>query len=168
MKVQEELEKILTFDATLECKEELVDNKTSLLRRKEEELERLASIAEKMTATTEGEVVSRSRNLDPLGEAIAKKVEKEKEIEQLKKEIKQLEKDIEQLKSEHENRVAHYTSIIDNLRNPVFIKILYGKYFFGKSLRKIAKETNYSYRNIRYQHSNALKAVENAEAVLKI
>lgn len=163
MKAQEELEKILTFDATLKAKEELLERKDSTLWRKYEELDRLASIAEKMTATTEGEVVSRSRNLDPLGAAIAKKDEKEKEIEQVKKEIEQLEEDIAQLKSDHESRVAHYTGIIDNLRNPLFITILYGKYFLGKSLRKIAKETNYSYRNIRYQHTAALKAVDNAK-----
>lgn len=163
MKAKEELAKILDFDTTLECKEELVDSKTSLLRRKEEELERLASVAEKVTATTEGEVVSRSRNLDPLGEAIAKKNEKEKEIEQLKKEIQNRKKEIEQLKADHEQRVTHYTSIIDNLQKPVFIKILYGKYFLGKTLRQIAKETNYCYRNIRYLHGDALRAVENAE-----
>lgn len=149
MKAQEELEKILSFDATMECKD-------ALLECKNEELERLASIAEKMTVTMDGEAVSRTRNLDPLGEALAKKNQKEKEIEQLKKEI-------EQLKAEHEQRVAHYRSIIDNLRKPVFIKILYGKYFLGKSLQKIAEEQGFCYRNICYLHGNALQAVENAE-----
>lgn len=153
MKAQEELEKILSFDATMECKK-------ALMECKEEELERLASIAEKMTATMEGEAVSRTRNLDPLGEALTKKNEKEKEIAQLKIEI-------EQLKSEHEQRVLRYRSIIDNLRKPVFIKILYGKYFLKKSLRQIAKEEGFCYRNICYLHGNALQAVENAEKKLE-
>lgn len=167
MKAKEELAKILSFDVTLECKEALMEQKEALLRCKEEELERLASIAEKMTATTEGEVVSRSRNLDPLGTAIAKKNQKEKEIERTKKEIRKINKEIAQLKEEHEQRVAHFTSIIDNLQNPVFIKILYGKYFLGKTLRRIAEETNYCYRNIRYLHGDALQAVENAEKRMK-
>ena len=163
MKAQEELEKILTFDTTLECKEQLVDSKTSSLMRKEEELERLAAIAEKMTATTEGEVVSRSRNLDPLGEAVAKKEEKENEINELRKEIQQIKNDILKLKAEHEKRVAHYTSIIDNLQKSVFIKILYGKYFLKKTLQQLAEETGFCYRNVCYLHGNALQAVENAE-----
>ena len=134
MKAQEELEKILTFDALIECKNE--------------ELLRLASIAEKMTATMDGEAVSRTRNLDPLGDALTRKNLKEKEIEQLK--------------ADHERRVAFYTCIIDNLRKPVFIKILYKRYFFGKSLRDIAEEEGFCYRNICYLHGNALQAVENA------
>ena len=167
MNAKEELAKILNFDATLECKEALIEQKEALLRCKEEDLERLSSIAEKVTATTEGEVVSRSRNLDPLGTAIAKKSEKEKEINRIKKEIKQIQKEIEQLKADHEQRVAHYTNIIDNLKNPVFIKILYGKYLLGKTLRQIAREMNYTVRNVRYLHGNALQAVENAEKGLK-
>lgn len=152
MKAQEELEKILAFDATMECK-------NALLECKEEELERLASIAEKTTATMEGEAVSRTRNTDPLGEAVLKIQQKEKEIELLKDEI-------EQIKAEHEQREVHYRSIIDNLRKPVFIKILYGKYFLGKSLNKIAEEQGFCYRNICYLHGNALQAVENAERSL--
>lgn len=163
MKAQEELEKILAFDTTIECKEELVNNKTSLLRRKEEELERLASLAEKMTATTDGEVVSRSRNLDPLGEAVAKKEEKEQEIKNLKQEIENIKNEMVQMKAEHEKRVAHYTSIIDNLRKPVFIKVLYGKYFLKKTLQQIADEIGTCYRNVCYLHGNALQAVEKAE-----
>lgn len=163
MKAQEELEKILTFDTAIECKEELVNNKTSLLRKKEEELERLASIAEKMTATMEGEVVSRSRNLDPLGESVAKKEEKKQEIKNLKNEIEKIKDEMAQMKAEHEQRVSHYTRIIDNLRKPVFIKVLYGKYFLKKSLQQIADEIGTCYRNVCYLHGNALQAVEKEE-----
>jgi DNA-directed RNA polymerase specialized sigma subunit len=163
LKAQEELIKILTFDATLECKDALIRCKEELLESKEEELERLASVAEKMTATMDGETVSRTRNLDPLGKAIENKAMKENEVEDLKKEIKQIQKEKEQLKAEHEQRAALYRSIIDNLQRPEFIKVLYGKYFLGKTLRQIAKEINYSYRNVRYLHRDALKAIEKAE-----
>ena len=163
MKAKEELIKILTFDATIECKDALINNKEELLEGKAEELARLASIAEKMTASMEGEMVSRTRNIDPLGKAIESKAMKEKEVEDLKKEIKQLQKEKEQLKAEHEQRAAHYRSIIDTLPRPEYIKILYGKYFLGKTLGQIAIETNYSYRNTRYLHGDALKAVEKLE-----
>lgn len=135
MKVQEELEKILADEAVIECREE--------------ELARLESLAEKSTASMDGEAVQRSRNLDPLGEAYVK-------IELKKAEIKRL-------KAENERRKDHYRNIIDNLRKPVFIKILYGRYYLGKTLKQIAKEMGYCKRNIEYLHGNALQAVANAE-----
>lgn len=135
MKAQEELEKILTHDALIECKTE--------------ELARLISLAEKMTATMGGESVQRSRNLDPLGDALVRITQKEQEIERLK--------------AEHSQREKYYSDIIAGLNKPVFIKILYGRYFVGKSLKRIAKEEGFCYRNICYLHGNALQAVENAE-----
>ena len=134
MKAQDDLQKILTYEAVLECKEE--------------ELARLKSLAEKITANMDGEVVSSSKNLDPLGEAWVRVTEKEREIETLKENHKQLK--------------SFYIDIIDNMRKPVFIKILYGKYFFEKTLQEIADEEGYTYRNICYLHGNALQAVENA------
>ena len=133
MKAQDDLQKILTYEAVLECKEE--------------ELARLKSLAEKITANMDGEVVSSSKNLDPLGEAWVRVEEKEREIETLKENYQQLK--------------SFYIDIIDNLRKPVFIKILYGKYFFGKTLQEIADDEGYTYRNICYLHGNALQAVEN-------
>lgn len=115
---------------------------------KTEELIRLKSLAQKITAAMDGEAVSGSKNLDPMGTVMVKIDLKEKEIERLKE--------------EHERRKSFYSGIIDNLRKPVFIKILYKRYFFGKSLQKIAKEEGYCYRNICYLHGNALQAVENA------
>lgn len=163
MEAKEELTKILTFDAALDCKETLIKCKEELLACKEEELERLASIAEKMTAAMDCETVSRTRNLDPLGKAIENKVQKEKEVADIKKEIKQLQEEKEQMMTEHEQRTVRYRRIIDTLTRAEYIKILYGKYFIGKTLRQIAKEINYSYRNTRYLHADALRAVEKAE-----
>lgn len=134
MKAKEELEKILTHDALMECKKE--------------ELMRLESLAQKITAAMDGEAVSGSKNLDPLGTVITK-------IDLKKAEIKRL-------KAEHEKRLLYYSSLIDNLRKPVFIKILYRHYFFDESLKYIAKELGYGYRNICYLHGNALQALENA------
>lgn len=132
MKAQEELQKILTYEA-------LIESKT-------EELIRLGSLAEKMTAAMDGEAVSRSRNLDPMGTVIAKK--------------ERLYQEIGRLQDAYEKQKAFLSGIIDGLGKPVFIKILYGRYFNGKSLNTIAVEEGYCYRNICYLHGNALQAVE--------
>ena len=132
MKAQKELQKISTVDALIEAKTE--------------ELIRLDSLAKKMTAATDGESVSRSRNLDPMGTVIVKK--------------EMLLKEIVRLQEENNRRTAYLSGIIDGMQKPMFIKILYGRYFNGKSLALIAEEEGYCYRNICYLHGNALQAVE--------
>ena len=132
MKAQEELSKILHYEALIESKSE--------------ELIRLDSLAKKMTAAMDGEAVSGSKNLDPMGTVIAKK--------------EKLFNDIVRLQKDYEEQKAFLSGIIDGLQKPVFIKILYGRYFNGKSLNTIAEEEGYCYRNICYLHGNALQAVE--------
>lgn len=132
MKAQDELLKIETFEA-------LIESKT-------EELIRLDSLAKKMTAAMDGEAVSGSKNLDPMGSVIAKK--------------EMLFQEIGRLQNENEKRKAYLSGIIDGLQKPMFIKILYGRYFNGKSLNTIANEEGYCYRNICYLHGNALQTVE--------
>lgn len=132
MKAQKELQKIATFEALIEAKTE--------------ELIRLDSLAKKMTAATDGESVSRSRNLDPMGTVIAKK--------------EMLLQEIVRLQTENDKRTAYLSRIIDSTGKAVFIKILYGRYFIGKTLALIAEEEGYTYRNICYLHGNALQAIE--------
>lgn len=132
MKAQKELQKIATFEALIEAKTE--------------ELIRLDSLAKKMTAATDGESVSRSRNLDPMGTVIAKK--------------EMLLQEIVRLQEENDKRTAYLSRIIDSTGKAVFIKILYGRYFIGKTLALIAEEEGYTYRNICYLHGNALQAIE--------
>lgn len=139
MKAQDELEKILTDEAAIISKLE--------------ELIKLDSLAKKMTAAMNGEAVSGSKNLDPLGTVIAKK--------------EMLFQEIVRLQNENEKRKAYLSGIIDGLKKPVFIKILYGRYFNGKSLNLIANEEGYCYRNICYLHGNALQAVENRMTVIE-
>lgn len=134
MKAKEELEKILAHEAVLECLEE--------------QLARLESAAEKVTASMDGEMVSRTRNTDPLGDAYAAIEKKRNEIQSKQ--------------AEHDRLVEYYQDIINNLRRPIFIKVLYGCYFLGKSLVEIADEEGYCYRHICNLKGNALQAVENA------
>lgn len=132
MKAQEELQKILLDDAKINSKLE--------------ELERLKSLATKVTSVMEGEVVSRTRNTDTMGDTIAK--------------IIAMQEEVNRLIDSYADRKIYYSKIIDRLKNPMQIRVLYGYYFAGKSFQKIADELGYTRRNICYIHGDALVAVE--------
>ena len=132
MKAHEELKQILLDDAKINSKLE--------------ELARLKSLATKVTSVMEGETVSRSRNLDTLGEAVAR--------------IIVMQEEINALIDSYVDRKAYYSKIIDGLNNAAQIRVLYGHYYSGKSFQQIADEMGYSRRNICYIHGDALRAVE--------
>ena len=132
MKAHEELKQILLDDAKINSKLE--------------ELARLKSLATKVTSVMEGETVSRSRNLDTLGEAVAR--------------IIVMQEEINALIDSYVDRKAYYSKIIDGLNNAAQIRVLYGHYYSGKSFQQIADELGYTRRNICYIHGDALRAVE--------
>ena len=132
MNAKEELQKILLYETQIECKLE--------------DLARLKALATKMTAAMDGEAVSSSKNPDPMGDAVVKLLMKKDEITRLQ--------------NAYENARNYFSKIIDSLPDHRYIKVLYGVYFEGKTLGKIASEMNYSYRNICYIHGGALRAVE--------
>ena len=134
MKAQEELQKILLDNAKIDTKIE--------------ELARLKSLATKVTAVMEGEVVSRTRNSDTMADTIAKIIEMQEQVNRLI--------------DSYADRKMCLSKIIDGLNNPMQIRVLYGYYFAGKSFQRIADELGYSRRNICYIHGDALLAVENA------
>lgn len=132
MKAQEELEQILLDEAKIECKEE--------------QLVRLESSAMRMTAVMDGEIVSRTRNNDPLG---TYKEQKEK-----------LEKEIAWLRAKNESRKEFLSRIIDSLRKKAYIKILYGLFFNAKELDEVANEIGYSYRHTQDLRDIAIQEVQ--------
>ena len=132
MKAQEELEQILIDEAIIESKNE--------------QLERLESSAMRVTAAMDGEIVSRTRNNDPLG---TYKVQKEK-----------LEKEIERLQAQNDRRKDFLSSIIDSLRKPAYIKILYGLFFNGKDLTEVSDAIGYSYRHTQDLRDDAINTVQ--------
>lgn len=132
MKAQEELQKIMLYDAKINSKLE--------------ELARMKSLATKVTSVMEGEVVSRTRNTDTMGDTVTKIIEMQEEINRLI--------DL------YVDKKAYFSNIIDSLRNPMQIRVLYGYYYHGKSFQKIANELGYSRRNIGYIHEDAIAAVE--------
>ena len=132
MKAQEELEQILLDEAAIEGKYE--------------QLVRLESLAMRMTASVDCEVVSRTRNTDPMG---TYKVQKEK-----------LENDIAQLQAKNDRRKEFLSSIIDQLRKPAYIKILYGVFFNGKDLTEVSDIIGYSYRHTQDLRDIAIQSVQ--------
>ena len=144
MKAQEELEQILIDEAIIESKNE--------------QLVRLESLAMRMTAAMDGEIVSRTRNNDPMG---TYEVQKEK-----------LEKEIARIQEKNDRRKEFLSSIIDSLRKPAYIKILYGLFFNGKDLTEVADEIGYSYRHTQDLRDIAVlevqKSIDGSESSHKI
>lgn len=120
MNAKEELENILIWEAKIEGKAE--------------QIKRLEAMAMKTTSAMGGEVVSRTRDNDPHGRYMVKK--------------EKLEKEVVALQAENEHRKDVLSHMIDNLRNPVHIRVLYGLFFNKKSMSCIAEEINYSYRHV--------------------
>ena len=120
MNAKEELRNILIWEAKIEGKAE--------------QIKRLEALAMKTTSALGGEAVSRTRDNDPHGRYVAKK--------------EKLEAAISALQEENERRKDFLSGIIDELRNPLHIKILYGLFFNKKTQTQMATETNYSYRHI--------------------
>ena len=132
MNALEELERILLNEAKVEGKCE------SLIR--------LNSLAEKVTAAMNGETVSGSTDPDKMGNNLIKK-------EKLKSELKAL-------KDEYERHREYMSGVVDRLKNPLHIKVIYGLYFSGTKLKKVADEIGYSYRHTQDLRDVAVQAVQ--------
>ena len=132
MNALEELAKILLNEAKVESKCE------SLIR--------LNSLAEKVTAAMNGETGSGSTDPDKMGNYLVKK-------EKLKRELAMVQ-------DEYERHREFMSGVVDRLKNPVFIKILYGLYFNGKELKEVANKIGYSYRHTQGLRDVAVQEVQ--------
>lgn len=112
-----------------------------------EELERLRAMATKVTAAMGDEVVSRSRNQYTMENSVDK--------------IIQAQEELNRMIDEFIDKKKFFSSIIDSLYKPVYIRILTGRYYDGKTLEKLSNEMCYSYRHICNIHGDALQAVDN-------
>lgn len=132
MNALEELERILLNEAKVEGKCE------SLIR--------LNSLAEKVTAAMNGETVSGTKNHDQMDNYLVNK-------EKLKRELPMV-------KDEYERHRDFMSGVVDRLKNPVSIKILYGLYFNGKKLKEVSDEIGYSYRHTQDLRDVAVQDVQ--------
>lgn len=110
-----------------------------------EELAKLRAMTTKITPTLSGDVVSGTRNQDKLGDAIARIIELEDEIDRRIDALCDLKRNAMEL--------------LDKLQNPNHFEILDKRYFQFKSLEQISVDMGYSYRNICYIHGKALQAM---------
>lgn len=132
MNALEELERILLNEAKVEGKCE------SLIR--------LNSLAEKVTAAMNGETVSGTKDPDKMGNYLVNK--------------ETLQHELPMVHAEYKRHLDFMSGVVDRLKNPVFIKILYGLYFIGKELKEVSDEIGYSYRHTQDLRDVAVQEVQ--------
>jgi len=131
MGAKEYLEQVKLFDAH-------INNKL-------DELERLKSLVTKVTSTWKGDVVSGGGNQDKLGDAIARIVDLQHEVN------KAIDAYIDKQKE--------IGAVLDQIKDPDQLRVLYKRYFDGLTWEQIACDMHMTYRNVCYIHGRALQTV---------
>lgn len=115
------------------------------INNKLEDLQKLRTMVTKITATVSPVCVSGSGNQDKLGDAVAKIVDLQSEINSRIDSYVDLKREI--------------SAMLEQIEDPDQVKVLHKRYFEYKPWEKIACEMNYSFRNVCYIHGKALQAV---------
>lgn len=110
------------------------------------DLHTLRSLVTKITATVSPVAVSGSGNQDKLGDAIAKIIDLQDEINRKIDSYVDLKREI--------------SAILEQVDVADYVRVLHKRYFEYKAWEQIACEMNFSYRNVCYIHGKALQAVE--------
>lgn len=131
MGAKEYLEQVKLFDAH-------INNKL-------DELERLKSLVTKVTSTWKGDVVSGGGNQDKLGDAVARIVDLQHEVN------KAIDAYIDKQKE--------IGAVLDKIKDPDQLRVLYKRYFDGLTWEQIACDMHMTYRNVCYIHGRALQTV---------
>lgn len=131
MGAKEYLEQVKLFDAH-------INNKL-------DELERLKGLVTKVTSTWKGDVVSGGGNQDKLGDAVARIVD--------------LQREVNQAIDDYIDKQKEIGAILDQIKDPDQLRVLYKRYFDGLTWEQIACDMHMTYRNVCYIHGRALQAV---------
>lgn len=131
MGVKEYLEQVKLFDAH-------INNKL-------DELERLKALVTKVTSTWKGDVVSGGGNQDKLGDAVARIVD--------------LQNEVNQAIDDYIDKKKEIGAILDQVKDPDQLRVLYKRYFDGLTWEQIACDMHMTYRNVYYIHGRALQTV---------
>ena len=110
-----------------------------------EELSRLKDMVYHITSTLRGDVVSGSGNQDKLGDAVAKIVD--------------LEAEINDAIDAYVDKKREISKTIEKITDPDQVQVLHKRYFEYLTWEQIACEIPMSYRNVCYVHGRALQAV---------
>jgi len=132
---------------------ELFDNH---INNKLEELERLRSLTLKITSSLKQDVVSASGSQDKLGDAVAKIVD--------------LQNEINQSIDLYVDRKREVNRVLEQIRDVDYFQVLSKRYLLYEPWEQIAMEMGYTYRHITRLHGEALQAVRkilNEKDVLK-
>lgn len=110
------------------------------------DLHQLRTMVTKITATISPVAVSGSGSQDKLGDAVAKIVD--------------LQTDINKQIDEYVDLKREISAVLEKMDDPDQVKVLHKRYFEYKPWERIACEMKYSFRNVCYIHGKALQAVE--------
>ena len=110
------------------------------------DLHTLRTLATKITATISPVAVTGSSGQDKLGDAVAKIVDLQEEINQKIDRFVDMKREI--------------SMVLEKVKDPDQVKVLHKRYFEYKPWERIACEMNYSFRNVCYIHGKALQAVQ--------
>ena len=110
-----------------------------------EDLQHLKEMVTKITPTLKDNVVSGGGNQDKLGDAIAKIVDLEAEID----------RDIDRYVAAKQE----ISATLDKLTDPDQLQVLHMRYVQYKAWEQIACDMHMSYRNVCYIHGKGLQAV---------
>jgi DNA-directed RNA polymerase specialized sigma24 family protein len=115
------------------------------INNKLEELQRLKEFTRQITSTLKKDVVATSGKQDKLGDAIAKIVDLETEINEAIDAYIDKRRDVDRL--------------INRLTEPDQVAVLHKRYFEYKTWPQIAKEMHMAERTVQYTHGRALQSV---------
>lgn len=117
----------------------------SHINTKLEDLHQLKKMVTKITPTLKDDVVSGGGNQDKLGDAIAKIVDLEAEID----------RDIDRYVAAKQE----ISATLDKLTDPDQLQVLHMRYVQYKTWEQIACDMHMTYRNVCYIHGKGLHAV---------
>ena len=109
-----------------------------------EELDKLKALTLKITTTIKPDVVSSSGNLDKIGDAVAKIVD--------------LQTEINHAVDKFVDRKKYVSDIIEQIQDPDHVAILYKRYFNYERWEQIAYEMGWGIRHTTRVHGYALMA----------
>lgn len=116
-----------------------IDNKV-------QELDRLKGMATKVTTSLSLVPGHGSGGQDKLGDAVAKIID--------------LQKEVNQAIDVYVDKKREVSSLIEKIRDPDQLAVLHKRYIQYKHWEQIACEMGFTYRNVCYIHGRALQAVE--------
>lgn len=115
------------------------------INNKLEELSRLRAMVTKITTTLKADVVGGGGNQDKVGDAVARIVD--------------LQREINEAVDDYVDRSREIAATIDQIADADQLAVLHKRYFEYKKWEEIACEMFMTYRNVCYIHGRALQSV---------